>query len=266
LPNVYSVDNTVVEMNWTMGRQAEQRLTSFDKLCRAIDPHNHDRGRRGTPSLRPFSLYQGHPPKKTALFLGLSQACSLDGNSSCAAPKGLQLPFREFRDTEPAISSASILNGVRANRGAREGEPSDPGAKVRHSPAHSRHIRSGSRSAGWTLLGELPTLPNDLLNSADLTSFQADLDAVWVVGRARQDVFYDPAGPFPSALVRFQDDVHYQTGPNVFSILTVQAADSRRMADTAAHSASTSCPLPRCEVECWLCSSVSAFLGRGDPG
>jgi len=55
----------------------------------------------------------------------------------------------------------------------------------------------------------------DLLHSSDLTAFESNLDPVWMGGRLGQDVFHDPLGEFPGALIFFQYDQNTKAGPNV---------------------------------------------------
>lgn len=61
----------------------------------------------------------------------------------------------------------------------------------------------------------------DVVNSADLTIYQADFDAVGMGGGIGQDVFDDALREFAGALILFEDDGDRDTGFNILAIASV---------------------------------------------
>jgi hypothetical protein len=62
---------------------------------------------------------------------------------------------------------------------------------------------------------------NNLLHSANFAGLKSHLDAMRMIGGICQDILHDPARSFSSALILFLDDIDFEPGFYVFSILTV---------------------------------------------
>jgi hypothetical protein len=60
---------------------------------------------------------------------------------------------------------------------------------------------------------------HNLLHLSHFPCVEPDLDAVWVVGRCREDVIHDAAGEPSTPLIVFLRDVHPQPWRDVFAFL-----------------------------------------------
>ena len=81
--------------------------------------------------------------------------------------------------------------------------PRDVPTRRMHAPVR-RRSEQGFRA---TRRSGLLTYFHKLLHSSHFAGFEPDLDAVWVVGRFREDVFHNPACEPPAALVLLLRDV-----------------------------------------------------------
>ena len=88
-------------------------------------------------------------------------------------------------------------------------------------------VRRGSGNGfRATLLSGLMTYFHNRLHSSHFSSFEPDLDAVWVGGRFCEDVFDNPARQFPTPLIWLLPDVYPQPCLDVFAVLTVHSLSS----------------------------------------
>ena len=68
---------------------------------------------------------------------------------------------------------------------------------------------------------DLGELIESLHHPAYLSVFQADLNPTRVERGTGKDIFHNSAGSFSGALIFLENDLHFQSGINIFSILTV---------------------------------------------
>jgi hypothetical protein len=82
----------------------------------------------------------------------------------------------------------------------------------------------------------------DLLDPADLPRLQADLDAVRVRGRFRQDVAHDSSRPPAGVLIGLLDDLHLEAGVDLLTPFSRHVVSPRERTAAAQHSTTPSIP------------------------